>query len=141
MILSPRTKKLVGIVTAWPILYIAFFMVFMFMSVFADLFGGRDFMFDAFDYIFAVHFLTMLMIFGLIAFYIVYIFKTDRVAADKKALWAVVIFMGNAIAMPIFYYLYIWKEPKLGAKEEELSNKSIEATPDGAESNPLCQDR
>jgi hypothetical protein len=38
------------------------------------------------------------------------VFRNDRVDKDKKVLWAVVLFMGNMIAMPIYWYLYIWRE-------------------------------
>ncbi len=60
--------------------------------------------------IFPLHFFTMFEIFVLIAIYIFYLFKTDVVPQDKKALWAVVLFLGNMISMPIFWYLYIWKK-------------------------------
>jgi hypothetical protein len=56
----------------------------------------------------AVHLGVMLLMFVLITFYIVFLFKTDRVRNDMKALWAVAIFMGSIVAMPIFWYLYIW---------------------------------
>jgi len=68
-----------------------------------------------FKFILPLHLFTMLEIFVLIAIYIMHIFKTDVVVQDKKALWAVVIFCGNMIAMPVYWYLYIWKtiqEPK-----------------------------
>jgi hypothetical protein len=58
----------------------------------------------------AVHLFTMLWIMALTVFYMVNVFKNDRVEKDKKVLWAVVIFMGSMIAMPIYWYLYIWKE-------------------------------
>jgi hypothetical protein len=53
----------------------------------------------------------MLAIMALTVFYIVNVFRNERVDKDKKVLWAVVLFMGNMIAMPIYWYLYIWKEP------------------------------
>ena len=40
---------------------------------------------------------------------LIYILSWLAVPQDKKALWAVVIFMGNALAMPVYWYLYIWK--------------------------------
>jgi cytosine/uracil/thiamine/allantoin permease len=52
----------------------------------------------------------MLAVIALMVFYIVNVFRNDRVDKDKKALWAVVLFMGNMIAMPIYWYLYIWRE-------------------------------
>mgnify|MGYP001496655692 CR=1 FL=1 len=46
---------------------------------------------------------------ALIVSYIVCLFKTSNVPNDKKPLWAVVIFMGHFLAMPIFWYLYVWR--------------------------------
>ena len=71
----------------------------------------------AFKVIFPLHLLTMLEIFVLLAIYVLYLFKTDRVRQDKKALWAVVLFLGNMMAMPVFWYLYIWKEPEQSTPE------------------------
>lgn len=62
-----------------------------------------------FNSIFRLHVLNMLLIASLIISYIVYLFKTDRVAKDKKALWAVVLFIGNMFAMPVFWFLYVWR--------------------------------
>jgi hypothetical protein len=59
-----------------------------------------------------VHISTAFLLVALIAIYIRDIFKTNRVDKDKKALWAVCIFLGNMVAIPIYWFLYIWKEPK-----------------------------
>ena len=61
-----------------------------------------------------LHLLTMLEILVLLVIYIVHVFKTDSVPQDKKALWAVVLFLGNMLAMPVYWYLYIWKEHRQG---------------------------
>jgi hypothetical protein len=114
MILTRPIKLLVGAVTLWPILYVFFFMIFMVTSMFwmsrGDESGRSSGLPLEFIVLFAVHLGTMLVMFGLIAFYIVYLFKTDRVPQDKKALWAVAIFFGNVLAMPVFFYLYIWPD-------------------------------
>jgi hypothetical protein len=62
--------------------------------------------------------------FGLIAFYIVFLFKTDRVPQDKKALWAAVIFLGNMVAMPVFFYFYVWPEQWPRTKAEASTGPS-----------------
>lgn len=94
--------------TIWPIAY-----MFVFMASIAGSFffmrSGSNQMPRFFDIIFALHFLTMLEIFGLLIYYVLHLFKTDAIAQDKKALWAVVLIMGNAISMPVYWYLYIWK--------------------------------
>lgn len=47
---------------------------------------------------------------GLLVTYILDTFRNDRVAKDMKALWAVVLFMGSIFAMPIYWYLYVWRD-------------------------------
>jgi len=116
--LSKPKKIALGVATAYPFLYMIFFVLSFFgLMVFGATShpttpgaraGGPPAFFLVF---FAVHLLTMLWIFGLMAFYIVHLFKTERVSTDKKALWAIVLFMGNMFAMPVYWYLYIWRDP------------------------------
>jgi len=107
-----RGKKItLAIFTAWPLFYMVLFMCSMFgMFFFAD--GGHSSGPDIFFMIiFPLHFFTMFEILALMVIYIVHLFKTDAVPQDKKALWAVVLLLGNMIAMPIYWYLYIWEKP------------------------------
>ena len=116
MVLSRPTKIVVGILTAWPVLYIFLFFAFVAGTIFwvsRPASGGGPHSSGppiAFLVLFAAHFATILLMFALIAFYIVFLFKTDRVPQDKKALWAAVLFLGNMLAMPVFFYLYIWPD-------------------------------
>src|SRR5207342_1322914 len=114
MKLSKTTKLIVGALTVWPILYIFLFVAFTFGMLFymggASAGGHAQEPPAAFLVLFVLHFATILMAIGLVAFYIVYLFKTDRVPQDKKALWAAVLFLGGMFAMPVFFYLYIWPE-------------------------------
>lgn len=109
-----------GIFTAWPILYMALFMCMVFgMMIWMEL-GRQEGRVESpmiMLLIFPLHFLTMLVMLALMVIYIVHVFKTDRVPQDQKALWAVVLFLGNAIAMPVYWYLYIWREPPVTAAE------------------------
>jgi hypothetical protein len=115
MELGRPAKILVGALSLWPLVYMFVFIAFMFGMVFfidqaASNGSHQQGPPAAFMLLFAVHMGTILMMFGLIAFYMVYLFKSDRVAQDKKALWAVVLFLGGMIAMPVFFYLYIWPD-------------------------------
>lgn len=83
--------------------------MFTFVTAFSNPSSGKA-MFDLFNVIFVIHFCAMILSFALIVFYVVYLFRTDRIAQEKKALWAVALFLGSFIAMPIFWYLYIWRE-------------------------------
>ena len=114
--MTKPAKVLLGVATLWPIVYTFIFIAFFFSAFFwapgnPETGTGMP---PAMAVFFALHLLTMLFILALTVFYIVNIFRNERVEKDKKALWAIVIFMGNAIAMPIYWYLYIWKEANAG---------------------------
>jgi hypothetical protein len=105
-------KIALGVFSLWPFIYMIIFMSFTFLMVFNTPDNvNQEPTFDFFKLIFGLHLFTMVEMFALIIIYVVFIFKTEKVAKDKKALWAVVIFLGNMIAIPIFWFLYIWKDP------------------------------
>ncbi len=85
------------------------YMVYFMMSI-ASSIGSETGGLDDFDLMFRLHLGTMLLTFSLLIFYIVYLFRTSSVPQDKKALWAVVLFMGNMFAMPVFWFLYVWQD-------------------------------
>ena len=102
------TALLLAVPTIWPLIYMG-----LFLLVFASAFwsfnssSGGDGP-ALFRYIFPAHILTMLLTFVLLAVYIVHLFRTDLIPQQQKALWAVVMFFGNAIVLPIYWYLYVW---------------------------------
>lgn len=114
--MKKSNKILLGIATIWPFIYLGLFMIFVFSTIFFARGGMPDSGASEggfpilFVLIFALHALTILWVWALIAFYIVNVFKNDRVEKDKKVLWAVVLFMGNMIVMPVYWYLYIWRD-------------------------------
>ena len=124
--MKKSSKILLGLATLWPFVYMIFFFMFIFsMFLFiptapppgpglgpgSDPSGPPMFFF----LIFPLHFLTILWIIALTVFYMVNVFRNDRVNKDMKVLWAVVLFMGGMIAMPIYWYLYIWREETPGS--------------------------
>ena len=109
--MSKNKKIILGIATLWPIVYIFLFIIATFGMIFIPTVNGESENFAiAFSIIFALHLLTMFLIFALLIVYIRNVFKNNSVPSEKKALWAVVLFLGNMIAMPIYFYLYIWKD-------------------------------
>ena len=110
MRLSRPVALIVAALTLAPWAYFAFFFVYA-MSQFASAAsppGQPDQFPDDFATIFRLHLLVMVLMVGLIAFYIVHLFRTDRIPADKKALWAVVLFFAHVLAMPFYWYFYMW---------------------------------
>lgn len=106
---------LIGILTAWPIVYILGFMAFIFNS-FHRVPAVRDprAVFQSFQVLMIFHFGTMLIIAALVTFYIVHVFKSSALLGQKQALWAVVLLLGSVIAMPVYWYLYVWREATRG---------------------------
>jgi ATP-dependent Zn protease len=70
--------------------------------------------------LFVVHMFTILLIMALIAFYIVQVVRTDRLDQTMKILWTVLICMVGMGAMPVYWYLYIWREPANAAPAATL---------------------
>src|SRR5687767_9230248 len=101
MKLKRPTKILLGVVTLWPVVYIFLFIVGMFSMMFLMPFMNDSTpaqqpdsplaLVGVFGF-FAVHMLTMLLIMGLMAFYIVRVFKTPLEEA-MKIMWTVLICM------------------------------------------------
>ena len=98
-------KLFLGILTFWPIVYIVVFMLICFFSfVSAAPFSGQPGNFDffaGFMVIIVMHFITVFLTIGLTIYYIIDVFRNDRIEQDKQLMWVLVIIMANMITMPI----------------------------------------
>lgn len=110
--MNKTSKMILGLVTLWPFFYLILFfvMIFSFVLLGPGGGGGETGPPPMIAFIFPLHLLTMLISFALMVFYIVNVFKNKRIENDKKALWAVVLFFGGMLAMPVYWYLFIWKD-------------------------------
>jgi hypothetical protein len=108
---------MVGAITIWPLLYIFLFIFYMFsMASTMDMDGSN------FGLIMKLHMATILHSYFLIGGYIYYIVKTNVVSKSKKTLWVVIVFIGNMMAMPIFWYLYVWKPIQKNEPDNVIPN-------------------
>jgi hypothetical protein len=106
-------KILLLVASVWPFIYGIIFFIIMLSTISSMPLHGRPdagAFEDMFRFIIPLHLLTMLDVLGLTIFYMVNVFRNDRVVKDKKALWAAVLFLGNVIAFPVYWYYYIWPE-------------------------------
>ena len=76
-----------------------------------------------------LHLLTMIDILVLMVIYILHAFKNDQVDQEKKWLWAAVLFFGSIWIMPVYWYLYIWKDvnrtdPTNQSNQSDLSDRA-----------------
>ena len=101
-------RKALGALTLLPVLYLLFFFA---VVGTASVRGGGDpdeagFLVP-FGVLMALHIGTMLLIIALMIVYIRDAYSNPRVDENKRTFWAVVLFMGNMIAMPIYWWLYM----------------------------------
>ena len=106
--------------TVWPFVYMLLFMGLVFgcllwMQVGQGEAPARAGLPAPFMLLLVLHLLTVLDILGLLVFYIVHLFHTPLIESDRRALWAVVLFFGNLFAMPVYWYLYLWRPLRPGA--------------------------
>ena len=117
MRLNRPVALLIAVLTIAPWAYFVFF-ISRFMPAFEAMSSSStppEQFFHNFDTLFRLHLLVMALIVALMAFYIIHLFRTDLISGDKKTLWAVVLFLGNLLAMPVYWYLYMWPRSSKGA--------------------------
>jgi hypothetical protein len=59
--------------------------------------------------LFAAHTITILLMMGLMPFYIILAVKSDRLDQTMRIVWVVLICMLGMFAMPVYWYLYVWR--------------------------------
>lgn len=109
------TKIVLGVATLWLTLYPVVFVGLVFYLILLQSRMGAAHLKVSSIMIIALVSLHLLYIFLLPTMgitYVVNVFKNDRVEKDKKIMWLVVLLLGLPIAAPIYWYLYIWREPK-----------------------------
>ena len=116
MTLTKTAKISLGILTLWPLVYPFLFIAFVIGTMLTTVSGGMRNGPDgaafpaAFVVFFIIHLLTILFMFALMGVYLYILYNSDRVPADKKTLWAVILLFGNMLAMPVFFWIYVWPE-------------------------------
>lgn len=128
MTLNKPVKILVGLGTLWftvyPLLFIAVWL-FSFVGMGFFSFGAASsnagpesmpfFMFP-FLLIFPIHFCTIFLGFILMAFYLIHVIKNTKADETVRIILGIGTFFMPFIAMPIYYYAYIWlDEPPVWA--------------------------
>ena len=108
--MNKALKIILGIVTLWPIFYIALFVVSFFLLSYLEM--PSDVWSNIFSGILGTHIFTMAFILALVIIYIVHIFRNRRIVKETRALWAVVVLLWGIITMPIYWYLHIWRKPR-----------------------------
>ncbi len=131
MNLNKSTKIILGILTFLPLLFtisILGFIAFNFFSVFFSQEPKMPLMlFSYLSYILPYAFLIILLALGLFIFYIAHIIQNSFLDTEKRILWIVVVFLVYGFAIPIYWYIHIWKENSAKAtKADKLTHDYYE---------------
>jgi hypothetical protein len=140
MKLSKPIKVIVGLATAWIVIYPLLFLAIWFLMAFGIFFSAgfqaaeasevpppAMLPFGLFFGIFPVHCLTILLNFALIPFYLIHVIKNTAAAEAVRIILGVGIFFMGFIAMPVYFYLYIWREQPPAWALEPATRQGIEA--------------
>ncbi len=118
--MSRFKKILLGIATVWPFAYIILFMLFVFLLIFVQ--PGGDGFGALFLLIIPVHMLTIFLAIGMQIFYIVDTFRNERVEKNQQIMWVILLVLLGLLAMPVYWYLNIWREVPGGDKYRGLES-------------------
>lgn len=106
---SKPLKLLIGFIAIWPFIYLPLFMISIFSTIAMS--SETESFPTALVWIFPIHFLTIIASLVVMGLCIYDVFTNDRIKGDKKALWGVVLLLGGMLALPFYWYIYIWKAP------------------------------
>jgi hypothetical protein len=57
--------------------------------------------------------LYYILILGLIILYIINVYRNTNVALNQRTLWAVLLACGNVLVFPFYWYIHIWRKPRI----------------------------
>lgn len=55
-------------------------------------------------------YITAISIPAALIFYEVHVWMNKRIKKDRKYLWSALLFFGNILVYPVYWYLYLWRE-------------------------------
>lgn len=108
---------MLGVATAWPPVYLILFLIgvsaiTIFLSPNRP--SGQEvspFAVAGFVAVFAVHMLTIVLVFALIAIYVVLALNNEQLEQSKKIAWVVLLCLFTMVTMPLYWYMYVWRKP------------------------------
>ncbi len=97
------SRILLGIVSFFPVAYLIFFIGVAYGAALWDWRPGQVVV----RVLVGGHLACMLLVFGLIAFYLYHVSKNTTLSAEQKISWIAAICFLNALSIPVYWYLYV----------------------------------
>jgi hypothetical protein len=112
---STQKKVWLGIASVAPLVLQAAYSVVLFVTL-----AATDFNEDEPTWLwiamFVVIALSVLGAWAMLAYYIVLLFRVEPADDSKRTLWIVLLLMLQGLALPVFWFLFIWREESLAPK-------------------------
>ena len=104
-----------AVATLLPFLYVVVFFLGLLFHLTNLIFQTpeRNLLMEFFDVIFWIHLVVMFWIVLLMVVYLAHIVRNPRLKNESRAVWVIVVIMASILAMPIYWYLEIWREQKV----------------------------
>jgi len=112
--MSKNRKVLVGLATCLPFVALVIFYGAIFFMVFASMgshHGKEPDIPGGWAAIGILALSTIVWVIVLLVGYIGHVYRNEQIEPGTKLLWTIVILFGNIFAMPIYWYIYVWREP------------------------------
>jgi hypothetical protein len=78
--------------------------------------------------LFGVHIVSVFLMLGLLPVYIVLAVKRDQFDQTARIVWIILICMMGTVAMPAYWYLYVWREPPVKLAGESTTGPPADDT-------------
>ncbi len=91
------------ILTVWPIIYLGLFARIIFERMLQE---GLN------NYLYLFHTGTMLILFGLLIFYLVDLYRNEKIDGNQKMLWLLGFILLSAFLMIVYWVKFIWQDER-----------------------------
>jgi hypothetical protein len=116
---GPRNKPnraaalLLAVFTAWPLLFIGLFFVYIVLAMFSIGMGRAGHGLPWAGVVMPILFLTLLEGFALLVVYFTHLLLFNHALdTEKKIAWGVAMLIGSAFAMAAYWYLFLWRDAR-----------------------------
>jgi hypothetical protein len=109
--MSDRAKLVVGIATILPLAYVLVFFVWVLHVFVSQMVLGGEVTPLIPPWLFIPTCCVVVWAMGLTVFYYRNVNSNARVPSDKRPKWTELILFGSIITMPVYWYLFLWRQP------------------------------
>lgn len=115
MYISPRIKILIGLATAWFVLYPFLHVALSLATMTGMVLASEELLPVILNPVFLVTLflfqcLAMLILFALQAFYLTHVIKNRNSNDTTRIILGLGVFFMPFVAMPVYFYLFIWRD-------------------------------